>query len=138
MLKYASITIPHMRCIRCGVCCQETDMLLSTKDINRLGKQGYQKDSFARFDKDGYAFLRNRQGCCVFYNPQERRCNVYSFRPSGCRVYPIIFDEERGIVVDLICHAQETVTEEDKALKGREVLNLLEQIDGEARKRKSQ
>jgi uncharacterized protein len=126
-----------MRCVRCGLCCQETDMLLSTKDINRLEKQGYTNDSFVRFDKDGYAFLRNRQGCCVFYSPQERCCGVYAFRPSGCRVYPIIFDDEKGIVVDFICHAQETVTEEDKILKGKEVLGLLEQIDSEAQKRKS-
>jgi uncharacterized protein len=121
-----------MRCLRCGVCCQETDMLLSTEDIARLEGQGFGRDFFGRFDKEGYALLRNRQGCCVFYNVVERRCDVYVFRPSGCRVYPVIYDEDHGVVVDSICHAQGTITELEKARKGKRVLKLLERIDAEA------
>jgi Fe-S-cluster containining protein len=126
-----------MRCARCGVCCQETDMLLSTEDIARLEGQGYGKNSFVRGDKEGYALLRNRQGHCVFYNDEERRCDVYAFRPSGCRVYPVIYDEDHGVVVDSICHAQETITTHEKARKGKRVLKLLEQIDSEAQSRLS-
>jgi hypothetical protein len=111
-------------------------MLLSTEDITRLEKQGYNKDSFVRFDKEGYALLRNRQGHCVFYNTAERRCDVYASRPSGCRIYPVIYDEDNGVVVDLICHAQGTVTEPEKARKGKQVLKLLEQIDSEAQSRR--
>lgn len=112
-------------------------MLLSAADIARLEKRGHSPDLFVRFDGDGYAYLRNRQGCCVFYNSAERRCAVYAFRPSGCRVYPVIYDEENGVVVDFICHAQETITEQDKNRKGRRVFNLLETIDREAQKRKT-
>jgi uncharacterized protein len=126
-----------MHCLRCGVCCQETDMLLATEDIARLEGQGYSKDSFVRFDKEGYALLRNHQGHCVFYNTQERRCEVYAFRPSGCRVYPVIYDEDHGVVVDSICHAQGTITEHEKARKGKRVFKLLEQIDSEAKSRRS-
>ncbi|MCW4019080.1 MAG: YkgJ family cysteine cluster protein [Candidatus Bathyarchaeota archaeon] len=125
-----------MRCTRCGICCQETDMLLSSADITRLEQQGYPKDSFVRFDTEGYALLRNRQGHCVFYNPQEHRCNVYEFRPAGCQVYPVIFDEETGIVIDSICPAQETISKEEKTEKGKRVLRLLEQIDKEAENRR--
>ena len=126
-----------MRCIRCGICCQETDMLLSEKDIVRLERRGYSKDFFVRFDSEGYALLRNRQGHCVFYNAKERRCDVYAFRPSGCRVYPVIYDEEKGIVVDSICHAQGTITEDEKAQKGKRVLKILEQVDSEAFNRRA-
>ena len=123
--------------MRCGICCQETDMLLSTEDITRLEWKGYGEDSFVRFDKEGYALLRNRQGHCVFYNNEERRCDVYACRPSGCRVYPVIYDEEEGIVVDSICHAQGTITEQEKARRGKRVLKLLEKIDNEAKIRRS-
>ena len=126
-----------MRCLRCGVCCQETDMLLSTEDIARLEGQGNCKDSFVRFDKEGYALLRNRQGHCVFYNTKERYCDVYASRPSGCRVYPVIYDENYGVVVDSICRARGTITELEKARKGKRVLKLLEQIDSEAQSRRS-
>ena len=111
-------------------------MLLSEEDIARLEKKGYSKDSFVRFDQEGYALLRNRQGCCVFYNNAEQRCDVYAFRPAGCRVYPVLHDEEKGIVVDSICHAQTTVTEEEKAKRGRRVLKLLKRIDQEAKSRR--
>ena len=126
-----------MRCMRCGVCCQETDMLLSTQDIKHLEKQGYTQDSFVRFDVEGYAILRNRQGHCVFYNPKEQRCDVYVSRPAGCRVYPVIYDEDAGIVVDSICHAQESISEQEKAKRGKRVMKLLEKIDSETRERQA-
>jgi len=126
-----------MRCLRCGICCQQTDMLLSAEDITRLEKKGYSKESFVRFDAEGYALLRNRQGCCVFYNTKKRRCEVYAYRPLGCRVYPVILDEELGIVVDHICHAQTTISEEEKARRGKRVLRLLKKIDMEAQSRRT-
>ncbi|MCW4010541.1 MAG: YkgJ family cysteine cluster protein [Candidatus Bathyarchaeota archaeon] len=126
-----------MRCARCGICCRETDMLLSEEDITRLEKQGFTREFFVRFDREGYALLRNRQGCCVFYDTQKRGCSVYAFRPSGCRVYPVIFDEENGVVVDSICHAQATISEAEKLRRGKQVLRLLEKIDAEAKSRRS-
>ncbi len=126
-----------MHCVQCGICCQETDMLLSKEDIKRIEKKGYTKDSFVRYDKEGYALLRNRQGCCVFYNTNERRCDVYKNRPSGCRVYPVILDEDKGIVVDQICHAQTTISEEEKTRRGKRVLRLLKKIDAEAQNRRT-
>ena len=124
-----------MRCLRCGVCCTQTEMLLSNSDIKRLERKGYEKRQFARFDKAGYAVLRNHKGYCVFYNAVERRCVVYPWRPAGCRVYPVILDEDKGIVVDIICRADETITADEKGLRGRKVLRLLEEIDFEAGQR---
>jgi uncharacterized protein len=125
-----------MRCTRCGICCQETEMLLSIADIKRLEKKGYTKESFTRSDKDGYVLLRNRQGRCVFYNNEKRACNVYLLRPLGCRVYPIIHDEEEGIVIDNICHAQATITQSEKERVGKRVIRLLNCIDLEAENRR--
>jgi Fe-S-cluster containining protein len=129
--------IMFMRCVRCGVCCTETEMLLSKKDIARLKKKGYPVDSFMRFDKDGYAILRNRNGYCVFYNVKQRQCDVYADRPLGCRIYPVILDEGKGIVVDHICHAKRSVTESEKIRKGKQVIKLLEVIDYEAKTNRS-
>lgn len=124
-----------MRCTRCGTCCQETEMLLSKEDILRLEKKGYPKESFVCFDKDGYAILRNNHGHCVFYNPEKLQCNVYPERPSGCRVYPVIYDEAQGIVADTICPAHTTVTAQEKKQKGKKVMMLLRRIDTEAEHR---
>jgi Fe-S-cluster containining protein len=112
-------------------------MLLSKKDIKRLENKGYSPKNFVRYDKQGYAQLKNRDGYCVFYDCKKHRCIVYDDRPTGCRVYPVIVDEENGIVLDTICQSRNTITEEEKTLKGKRVIRLLERIDAEAMERRS-
>jgi len=124
-----------MHCSNCGVCCTETEMLLSEKDISRLEKKGFSKTYFVKYDDQGYTQLKNRDGYCVFYDLEKCRCNVYDDRPSGCRVYPVILDEEKGIVLDDICNSRNTITEKEKKLKGKWVIRLLKRIDNEAAKR---
>jgi len=124
-----------MHCSNCGVCCTETEMLLSEKDISRLEKKGFSKTYFVKYDDQGYAQLKNRDGYCVFYDLEKCRCNVYDDRPSGCRVYPVILDEEKGIVLDDICNSRNTITKKEKKLKGKWVIRLLKRIDNEAAKR---
>ena len=126
-----------MRCLRCGVCCTETEMLLSNEDIERLERMGYLRGFFVFFDKEGYATLRNAKGHCVFYDVEKRRCRVYGVRPAGCRLYPVIYDEEKGIVSDEICRARERFSEKVLTRKGRKVIKLLERIDAEAECRRS-
>jgi Fe-S-cluster containining protein len=58
-------------------------------------------------------------------------------RPSGCRVYPVILDEDKGIVLDDICNSRNTITEKEKNIKGKRVIRLLEKIDNEAAIRRS-
>jgi uncharacterized protein len=125
-----------MRCSNCGVCCTETEMLLSKKDIARVEKIGFSQNFFIHFDKQGYAILKNKAGYCVFYDPQKKQCKIYLNRPSGCRVYPVIFDEDKGVVLDSICHSRETITEKEKHLQGKKVVRLLEVIDAEAEERR--
>jgi Fe-S-cluster containining protein len=111
-------------------------MLLSCKDIERLEAKGYRRDFFVHFDSEGYATLRNHRGYCIFYDTEEKRCKVRAHRPSGCRIYPVIYDEDKGITVDTICPSRNSVTEKQKAKRGKKVLKLLETIDAEAKKRR--
>jgi Fe-S-cluster containining protein len=111
-------------------------MLLSTADITRLERKGYSREFFARLDSGGYVTLRNCRGYCVFYDVEKRRCKVHADRPLGCRIYPVIYDETKGVIVDGICPAQSTVTERQKVKRGKKVLKLLKKIDGEAKKRR--
>ena len=124
-----------MHCSHCGVCCTETEMLLSKEDIKRLVKKGYIKKFFLRYDKKGYAQLRNRNGYCVFYDLQNRQCNIYVDKPLGCTVYPVILDVDIWIIIDSICTAKDTISDQEKAEKGKIVIRLLEQIDNETKTR---
>ncbi len=112
-------------------------MLLSQKDISRLKKLGFGKGYFVKIDRQGYAQLKNRDGYCVFYDRNNRRCSVYGDRPLGCRVYPVILDEEVGIILDDFCPERCSILEQEKDLKGKVVIKLLEKIDSEAAKRRS-
>jgi len=126
-----------MRCSNCGICCTETEMLLAVKDIRRLEKKGFASNYFAKLDKQGYAVLKNQEGYCVFYDLKNRKCRVYDDRPSGCRVYPVIMDEEKGIILDDICDSCGTITLKEKKVQGKKVIKLLEKIDTEAENRRS-
>jgi hypothetical protein len=110
-------------------------MLLTNADVTALEKLGYPTRSFVHFSKKGTAQLRNNRGTCVFYNTEKRRCKVYRLRPIGCRIYPVIYSEEVGIVWDDLCPEKSTSSEKEEELKGKQLLRLLKTIDSEARRR---
>jgi len=110
-------------------------MLLSKADIERLEEIGYERQGFVRYDREGLAKLRNCRDYCVFYDVETHRCKVYRHRPLGCRIYPVIYGEEIGIIVDDICPMKNTVTEVELEKKRKEVMKLLKRIDAEAESR---
>jgi Fe-S-cluster containining protein len=111
-------------------------MLLTKEDIKRIEKKGFHKKYFLKIDKEGYAQLKNRNGCCVFYNSENHQCNIYNDKPSGCEVYPVILDEDVGIIIDDLCPKQATIHIDEKNEKGKNVIKLLKTIDEEAKTRR--
>lgn len=111
-------------------------MLLSERDIELLEKAGYTKKSFVRHDPQGCAQLRNNRGHCVFYDAKRQRCRVYRLRPIGCRIYPVIYSEEEGVIVDDLCPMKNTVSKIETEHKSKKLAKLLKTIDNEARKRR--
>lgn len=125
-----------MRCSHCGICCTKTEMLLSNADIELLERAGYDRREFVRYDKNGYAKLRNRNGYCVFYDSEKHRCKAYKHRPSGCRIYPVVYSEEDGVIADDLCPEKDTASADELKRKGTKVVKLLDRIDSEAETRK--
>lgn len=127
-----------MRCTRCGICCKQTQMLLSKKDIKLLQKAGHNPKQFIHINKQGYAQLQNKQDYCIFYDAENRICKAYRQRPVGCRLYPIIYSEEEGVIVDDICPTKESVTQAEIKNKTSTLMMLLRAIDEQAAKRQLQ
>jgi len=121
-----------MRCSHCGICCEKTEMMLSNVDIERLEKEGYSRQKFMRSDKYGFSRLKNRGGYCIFFNVEKRRCKVYKYRPLGCRIYPVIYNEQEGIVTDDLCPMRKTISQKELKRKGKKLIELLQRIDEEA------
>ena len=77
----------------CVKCCIETQMPLTRFDIERISRQGYKiKDFVVKRKRERR--LKNRDGRCVFLG--DDGCIIYSFRPEGCRLYPLVYDEDNG------------------------------------------
>jgi Fe-S-cluster containining protein len=76
-------------------------MILSNDDIKSIEGMGYDKNYFVRI-KEGWLKLKNKDGRCVFHN--GKICLIYKNRPEGCKIYPLIFNEELGsAVIDEEC-----------------------------------
>ena len=86
---------------KCVKCCLETRMPLSNPDLKRILKLGYKLECFAEKTQGGWR-LKNNSGRCVFL--LEERCGIYSHRPEGCRLYPVVYDEnQKKSAIDLLC-----------------------------------
>jgi len=99
-------------CLKCGLCCMETEMVLLPEDISVIVELGYQVQDFAVWS-EGYWRLKNVDGHCYFYDPAEGTCKIYRYRPLGCRIYPIIYVEGVGPAVDDVCPLSDTITSEE-------------------------
>jgi len=86
---------------RCVSCCYGTEKLLLKDDARRIMSLGFKEDFFA-VELRGFKSLRNSNGRCVFHDGEQ--CTIYSNRPLGCRLYPVIFDEDLNHpVMDRLC-----------------------------------
>jgi len=73
----------------------------------------------------------------VFFTTGNRhQCSVYPDRPRGCHVYPVILDEDVGIILDDLCPERDTISDNEKIEKGKRVMRLLQEIDNEAVERR--
>lgn len=87
-------------------------MPLTEEDIERIESIGYNRRDFT-IKIDGIYRLRNVNGKCFFLD-ENNRCKIYEHRPLGCRIYPLVLDLDRGVVVvDKLCPKGDEVSEEN-------------------------
>ena len=85
---------------KCVKCCLETRMPLSDLDLNRILKLSYRLEYFTVKTKKGWR-LKNDSGRCIFL---KEGCEIYPNRPEGCRLYPLVYDENRiDMEIDPLC-----------------------------------
>ena len=89
------------KCKDCGICCIDTEMMVSKKDINLILKSyapNLRKEDFVRKIND-YFQLKNINGHCVFFDISTKTCKIYTKRPQGCRFYPLTYDKDKKTCV---------------------------------------
>ncbi|WP_066349447.1 YkgJ family cysteine cluster protein [Geminocystis sp. NIES-3708] len=91
------------RCIeKCGACCN-----LDPSDRPDLG------DYLTQSELELYLSMVGKDGWCVNYDQELRKCQIYDDRPRFCRVKPDVFQEMYDIPLDKFqefaidcCHQQ--------------------------------
>ncbi len=107
-----------------------TEMPLSNSDIARIKDHGLLEKSFI-VNRNGTRHLKNLSGRCVFHD--GKRCTIYNYRPEGCRLYPAVFDENKGkVILHLYCphHGKFHL----KPQTSREVISLIRKLDIEEKR----
>lgn len=86
---------------QCSRCCLNTNMVLTSRDVERIEKLGYDKRCFI-IEQNGWLQLKNQKGRCVFHNGNV--CTIYEHRPEGCRLYPVVYSkDDRCAMLDRDC-----------------------------------
>ncbi|NVM35896.1 MAG: YkgJ family cysteine cluster protein [Candidatus Lokiarchaeota archaeon] len=83
------------KCENCGKCCLETEMILSSEDIELINKNlndNIGEGDFVFKNNNKHFQLKNIEGHCKFLDLFSKKCKIYEFRPQGCRFYPLIYD----------------------------------------------
>jgi len=124
-------------CSRCGKCCEMTEMELSEEDAERLESVGHSREEFSLVGEDGIPRLRNVGDWCYFYDSAERLCRVYTNRPTGCRLYPIVCSIDGWVTVDPLCPMARTVCQDELRAKGSELIKLVKRLENEAATRRA-
>ncbi|MBN1540023.1 MAG: YkgJ family cysteine cluster protein [Candidatus Thermoplasmatota archaeon] len=96
-------------------------MPLTDEDIRRISSAG--KEDFYHEDTKQ---LKNIEGRCVFLS-EKGDCTIYSIRPQGCRLYPLIMAlPERMPVLDEQCpHRDEFRVDPDDVVELERLIDTL-------------
>ncbi len=128
------------RCTRCGACCSSAVQLCESEVSLLEGK--YPEISPYIKEVVHYTFLGPRIryvlmpkrrtvnfAKCIFYDPETRKCRIYSDRPAYCRIFPIyIAVAGRTILADVLWCDGVNFRGEGDEVTGDYVLKLLSEV----------
>lgn len=77
----------------------EQRVILSEKDLDMLVSLGYDLNFFA-VKRGSHYYLREYGGKCVFYDVDSGKCRVYKYRPTVCRLYPLVY-QDKNVILDI-------------------------------------
>ncbi|GAH38464.1 unnamed protein product, partial [marine sediment metagenome] len=94
---------------------------LSFEDIELIKKNSIDnigEGDFVFKNENEQFQLKNIDGHCVFLNYSAKKCNIYEFRPQGCRFYPLIYDiNKKKCLLDDDCPKKDQFYNTKQSLK---------------------
>ena len=113
----------------CAQCCLDAAVALLNEDVTRITMHGYY-DAYFVNEEDGVKTLRKfSDGCCIFYEKDTGRCEVYEFRPELCKLRPYTINPgTHEPVIDQECkHSTECDPEPELEDRMTEFFNKLQE-----------
>ena len=101
-------------CLGCGRCCREEEGRFSIRLMrSESGFTAFFKDATRRpgamraiaQDFGDSTLFSFRDGMCMHFDGEEKRCRAYDERPVVCRAFPFIFSLQHDIALSSACPA---------------------------------
>ncbi len=105
-------------------------MPLSLADIRRLQALGFKVKDFV-VERGGERRLKNRDGRCFFLT--DEGCSVYEDRPTGCRYYPLVLDDDDEVMVDPECSHSSMFSVDD--VEAKELVAFIQKLKREKKRK---
>lgn len=84
-------------CLECGgFCCKLGGVVASRNEVKAILAQGY-PNHFIRLADDVYGHDWGSDGTCPYF--KNGQCSIYSLRPLGCRMFPVVHTSSTDIVL---------------------------------------
>ncbi len=99
-------------CLNCLDCCSSKDIIITTKDIERISKHlKLSIDDFikTKLRKTETKYYFKNESCEFLSN---NGCSIYNVRPTTCVIYPFLSDDPKNRVIRL----------REKCVLGRQIL----------------
>ncbi len=107
-------------CFECGAhCCRLGGVIATQNEVDAIIAEGF-PNHFISVTQDVYGTDWGADGDCPYL--EENKCSIYSVRPLGCRMFPVVQTRSNGIVL-VHCPLGVQLTEDEKARRKQ----LLEQ-----------
>ena len=103
-------------CRRCGKCClpskihpDNPGIFVDTPDLELLSrKTSHNLKALRKLAKINYnpkytVGARYLPQPCIFFDKERRGCKVYPYRPFVCGLFPVLYDSDNDLIVDLSC-----------------------------------
>lgn len=78
-------------CANCGWCCDNCDIYLTERDIQKLMIAGIEEP----LEPGKHNRKRFKNKPCRY---RHKKCHIYKYRPESCAFYPVTFYEDRYII----------------------------------------
>jgi len=49
----------------------------------------------------------------------KKKCQVYEYRPLGCRIYPVAYAVDEGVMTDELCPMRHTISRHELIIRGK-------------------